>query len=434
MALAGTLNVELNHAVPGPCPYEVFLRKPTDQENPGAKVEKFGVEVTIHNGRKGDLTLDESSFELVDCPTQLQTEEFYSDTAKIVSVYYDEMKELFTRVTGSSHVKIFHHQIRNQERVVSGVSKEGVNTSTPVQPYALNGIHSDSSSFHAESMFKMMVQSMPEECRTGRFLYINAWRNIADDPIMDNHLAVLDERTLVKPDDYIPVHLHGVGYDLIQYNLNARNARQHKWYYYPRMTKSEVLVFKQWDSDPSKAGRLCFHTAIKDPTAPDGIPARQSIETRAFVFFPDHLPNTCPLFPTFSGAKGEDCDENLLKSGSTSLLAALTYIDQSDSVRAMVLTHFKGKYETGGAKAVLAAFAEDEQGYHGLTKANMATKARVVEYLVSQGAIARVDAWFQGPSPVRLMLGQVVESRAVAAILGAAVAFGVSAALGRRRR
>lgn len=40
MALAGTLNVELNHAVPGPCPYEMFMRKPTDKENPGAKVEK----------------------------------------------------------------------------------------------------------------------------------------------------------------------------------------------------------------------------------------------------------------------------------------------------------------------------------------------------------------------------------------------------------
>jgi len=331
-------------------------------------------------------------------------------------------------------VKIFHHQIRNQDRLVSGASKEGISTSTPVQPYAVNAIHSDSSSFHAESMFKMMVQSMPEKCRTGRFLYINAWRNIADDPIMDNHLAVLDERTLVKPDDYIPVDLHGVGYDVLQFNLNARNARQHKWYYYPRMTKSEVLVFKQWDSDSSKAGRLCFHTAIKDPTAPLETPARQSIETRAFVFFPDHSPNTCPALPKPSDAIDGVCDENLVRSASASILAGLAYIENADAMRAMVISHFKTKYQTGGARAVLAAFADDEQGHHGLTKASAATKASVVEQLVKQGAISRVDKWFQGPSATRLIIGQVMESRAVAAALGAAIAVGVSAVAGRRRR
>ena len=39
-------------------------------------------------------------------------------------------------------------------------------------------------------------------------MYINAWRNISDTPIEDNNLAVLDERTTVKPDDYVMADLY----------------------------------------------------------------------------------------------------------------------------------------------------------------------------------------------------------------------------------
>ena len=37
----------------------------------------------------------------------------------------------------------------------------------------------------------------------GRFVYINAWRNITTDPIENNHLPVYDETSLVSPDDYL---------------------------------------------------------------------------------------------------------------------------------------------------------------------------------------------------------------------------------------
>jgi len=60
------------------------------------------------------------------------------------------------------------------------------------------------------------------------------------------------------------------------------------------MTKNELLLFKMYDSDTSKPGRFCFHTAFSDPEIPSSVPCRQSIEIRAFVYFPDHLPNTCP--------------------------------------------------------------------------------------------------------------------------------------------
>merc|ERR1719334_891024 len=105
-----------------------------------------------------------------------------------------------------------------------------------------------------------------------RFLYFNIWRSIDDDhPIMDHHLAVCDERSVAGPEDYITRDLFMRAppgspiswYKVPQYTLNVRHASKHKWYYFPKMEKDEIICFKQADSDFSKTGRMAFHCAIK---------------------------------------------------------------------------------------------------------------------------------------------------------------------------
>lgn len=71
------------------------------------------------------------------------------------------------------------------------------------------------------------------------------------------------------------------------------------------MKKSEVILFKQFDSDTTLTGRTCFHTAFKDPTMKNAAP-RESIEVRAFCFFPDHEPNTCPPIEVSENTAKED--------------------------------------------------------------------------------------------------------------------------------
>ena len=59
----------------------------------------------------------------------------------------------------------------------------------------------------------------------------------------------------------------------------------HRWYYFPRVQPDEVVLIKTFDSATDGRTRFCIHTAFSDPhTAADARP-RQSIETRAFVFF-----------------------------------------------------------------------------------------------------------------------------------------------------
>jgi len=106
--------------------------------------------------------------------------------------------------------------------------------------------------------------SQDESAQYKRYMYVNLWRNISDHPIENDHLAVLDERSTAKPDDYIPRDLFGPGYEVVQYGLNARHAKHHRWYYFPAMNKDEGILFKQIDSDFTLSGRTCFHMSVRD--------------------------------------------------------------------------------------------------------------------------------------------------------------------------
>jgi hypothetical protein len=59
----------------------------------------------------------------------------------------------------------------------------------------------------------------------------------------------------------------------------------HRWYYFPRMTIDEAIVFKVFDSDASAGVRFTAHTSFTDPTSPPDAAPRESIEMRAFAFY-----------------------------------------------------------------------------------------------------------------------------------------------------
>ena len=159
------------------------------------------------------------------------------------------MAETIKKATGAEHVMVFHHQVRNKDKNNGTM----LNIHTPIQGYA-EGIHSDSHPMAAEQTFTQFAGSLDEKYHKGRFMYVNAWRNISDTPIADNHLAMCDETSVVKPDDYIVSELIGPTYNIPQYVLNARNSNNHKWYYFSKMIKGEVVLFKQWDSDTTLKG------------------------------------------------------------------------------------------------------------------------------------------------------------------------------------
>jgi hypothetical protein len=60
----------------------------------------------------------------------------------------------------------------------------------------------------------------------------------------------------------------------------------HRWFYFPRLEKKEVILLKCYDSNEAGGARFTAYTAFEDPTSsPDAAP-RESIEVRALVFWP----------------------------------------------------------------------------------------------------------------------------------------------------
>ena len=100
-------------------------------------------------------------------------------------VFYVKMLEMIKKVTGVVHIHVFHHQLRDAEDNADG---NGFNTL--VQPYVVT-VHNNSSRYAAEEVFlRFAGNTVDAKFCKGRFVYINAWRNITTDPIENNHLAV----------------------------------------------------------------------------------------------------------------------------------------------------------------------------------------------------------------------------------------------------
>jgi hypothetical protein len=264
------------------------------------------VEVKIKDGRcRGNtFALDRHSFQLVSQQTTLATDDFYHNPNGIVErIYYREMEHLIRDRSGATKVVAYMHVVRNEAKKASG--QDGV------RGYS-RGIHVDYAPSWAEQQYLEVLGQLRQETTRehadeewttyarGRFAVVTAWRNISPRPIQQDGLAVCDESSLVKPDDYLPGDFFLENNQVKKtYRLASRNASKHSWYYFPSMAGDEVLLMKQFDSDTTRAGRMCFHTAFTDPTAPpaDQLSPRESIEVRAVAFFPRHSPNSCPIAP-----------------------------------------------------------------------------------------------------------------------------------------
>lgn len=128
---------------------------------------------------------------------------------------------------------------------------------------------------------------LPEEAERlsrGRVQIINVWRPIKT--VQRDPLAVAEADSV--PDSDL------VGVELIYPNrrgetYTVRHNPSHRWYYKSGLSPDEVLLIKCFDSKKDGRARRVPHTAFVDPTAPEGAPGRESIETRCLVFHEDDL-------------------------------------------------------------------------------------------------------------------------------------------------
>ena len=260
------------------------------------------------------ISIDKQGFEML--PSKISNLDLdFFDNKQVLDRYYSYCSDFIRDRTGAKSVFAFDHNIRS----VSGKkSKKMINGGQQVQGPA-HIVHGDYTLTSAPERFGQLAKpagkndtlrlllgksnsllsqdTVDETLSNGRFAIINLWRNIVEEPVELNPLALCDAST-VSSQDLVVFEIHYA--DRIGENYFAKHNKKHKWYYFNKITKDEVLLIKQWDSNGTMAktnGKLSdnesidnpctfsFHSAFEDPATRDDAPDRWSIEVRCIVIY-----------------------------------------------------------------------------------------------------------------------------------------------------
>lgn len=226
----------------------------------------------IQNGRplSEEFTLPTHGFAFLNHPSAVK--DFY-DGAAVKNVYEYEVGELIKSQMRASNVVVFDHTFRTANDKVALEN----NTRGPVK--AAHNDYTDRSS--RQRVRDILPADDAEAYLKRRFAIVQTWRPIGH-PVQSEPFAICDGRTI--PEE---------GFVALQRRYSYRTAEtyhisfhpDHQWYYFPNMTPDEVVIFKVFDSDRSKGVPFTAHTAFDDPTTPPGARQRESVESRALVFF-----------------------------------------------------------------------------------------------------------------------------------------------------
>jgi hypothetical protein len=229
-------------------------------------------EMPIHNGRpvRDTFRLDTHGFVFVDHHTKVKD---FADEAERKRVYDPEVQALICEHSGASEVVVFDHTIRltdDQSQRVAGARP------------TVKGVHNDYTERSAPVRLREIVGDAEAERRMRkRWAIIQVWRPIRGDVMIDP-LGICDGRSIPQK-----------GFIRVERRYRYRTGEvyhiahdpNHTWYWFPKMTRNEALVFKVFDSDESKPSRFTAHSAFDDPNTPPDAPPRESIETRTFAFW-----------------------------------------------------------------------------------------------------------------------------------------------------
>jgi hypothetical protein len=218
---------------------------------------------------EGAPTLDREGFAVV---RRAASERRFLDEDAIVGGYYAESERLLKDVTGADRVFIFDHTIRR--RLPGQEDRRG----GPRQPVAR--VHVDQTVRSGAERVRRHLGDEADALLRGRVQVVNLWRPIRG-PVLDRPLAICDARS-VDPGDLIATDL--IYPDHVGETYSVAFNPSHRWFYLSEMHTDEALLLKCYDSETDGRARFAPHTAFVDPSVPDDVPPRESIELRALLF------------------------------------------------------------------------------------------------------------------------------------------------------
>ena len=233
--------------------------------------------MVLRNARDGETSLDEEGYKLVAHRSEIAD---FTDRANVAERHPAEIVALLLDQTGADEVIVTSPGIvRFSER--SG--RAGTLDNSMPARFA----HIDTT---AQTAAEFARSAVPDGRSFTRHAQYNVWRAFSGAP-QDVPLAVCDARSVSAADLLVadaifdPQSTGGASAPEWSFDswLVAHNA-EHRWHWFPAMTRDEALIFKT--SDSAFANPVA-HVAFDDPLAEADWPSRASIEMRAVAYWYD---------------------------------------------------------------------------------------------------------------------------------------------------
>lgn len=293
---------------PAPFNYKVGSMVANPFEGDGVAVNQkagtiAGFEHPVLNGRDDSELMCSSGRSLtrrgITFQRHLSNFHDYHDDAQVKVHYYPELISEAQRLTGADKAIVASNVKRRVDAPGSAETpKDGI------RPGAFF-VHGDFNDDLKDQLLAKMARGEPcivgkgglelteEQLSAGRLVVLNFWKPMSPGPVRRTPVAVCDATSMSAKDMHDYAHdpqPPPQNYTLPLPNILtiATTQPEHRWIYFPDMTREEWVVFKTYDSaGPQPSNGVGVHSAFNDPGTELDAPARESIEARVVCFISD---------------------------------------------------------------------------------------------------------------------------------------------------
>jgi hypothetical protein len=266
-----------------------------------------GREVTVHDGRVDDALMGRGSVDkmnvldtrgmMLQAHTSAVTD--FWDERQLLDVHYPEMQRLSQTLTRCDRTAVAAHALRGTKTPMGRPAAYFTHNdfSDRLKPLYLELIAAGEKNIITDPLAEGGLGITAEQLERGRLAVINYWRPMQAEPLERNPLAIIDSESLQSSEVIQFPHFIRQAYgSFVKFfriptnphvNVSVRPNEAHRWYYFPGMTREEVIAFKNYDSAAPQPGKgIGMHTSFDDPATPPSAPSpRESIEVRVVCFW-----------------------------------------------------------------------------------------------------------------------------------------------------
>jgi len=254
-------------------PYSLRYEPEGDYARTNINIEKHeGIE--IHDLRGLEFSFEKNGFTVMNLESKMKYED-WDDPEKVVEIYLREVSSSLKKLLGARHVQIFDHLLRKRHPSFPISTGEEYSHDQPTST-----AHVDATLDWTKTVVARLNGEKADGFLTHRIQNVNVWKPLRG-PLRDWPLGLVD-LTTVDPDDLIPADQVYAQY--VTENVQVHFNPGQKWYYLKDQLPSELIVFRQNDSQPGSNHGVPHSSFFNPLVSTDDFP-RESIECRALIYY-----------------------------------------------------------------------------------------------------------------------------------------------------